>query len=102
MTLLLALLLAVDAILHGAIIARFGVKGNAPPLVFGIIYAALTVAVFLAVPYAVWAVLVATLVGLAGLTVAFKSIPHEKTIERIIWVLNVAIILVAGVLLFAN
>ena len=102
MTALLAFLLAVDAILHGVIIARFGVKGNEPPFVFGLVYAALAVAVFLAVPYALWAALVVTLVGLVGLTLAYKSIPHEKTVERVIWVLNVVIILVACVVLFAQ
>ena len=99
---LLAVLLAVNAILHGVIIARFGVKGNEPPLVFGLAYAALTIAVFLAVPYAVWAVLIVTLVGLVGLTVAFKSITHEKSVERIIWVLNAVVICAACVILFAG
>ena len=99
---LLAVLLAVNAILHGVIIARFGVKGNEPPLVFGLAYAALTMAVFLAVPYAVWAVLIVTLVGLVGLTVAFKSITHEKSVERIIWVLNAVVICAACVILFAG
>ena len=96
---LLAVLLAVNAILHGVIIARFGVKGNEPPLVFGLAYAALTIAVFLAVPYAVWAVLIVTLVGL---TVAFKGITHEKSVERIIWVLNAVVICAACVILFAG
>ena len=99
---LLAVLLAVNAILHGVIIARFGVKGNEPPLVFGLAYVALTIAVFLAVPYAVWAVLIVTLVGLVGLTVAFKGITHEKSVERIIWVLNAVVICAACVILFAG
>ncbi|MBA3909573.1 MAG: hypothetical protein C0524_06720 [Rhodobacter sp.] len=102
MTTLLAILLAVDAILHGVIIARFGVKGNEPPLVFGLAYAALTVAIFLGIPYALWAVLFVTLVGLVGLTVAYKNISHEKTVERVIWVLNVVIILFASFILFAR
>lgn len=102
MTSLLAALLAVDAILHGVIIARFGVKGNEPPLAFGIVYAALTIAVFLGVPYALWAVLVAALVGLVGLTVAYKSIPHEKSVERAIWVLNAVIILIVCFVLFVQ
>jgi len=100
MMLLLAAMLAVDAVLHGLIIARFGVKGNEPPLVFGIVDAALAIAVFFAVPYALWATLILVLVGIAGLTVAFRSIPHDKTIERVIWALNAAIILFAGYLLF--
>jgi hypothetical protein len=102
MMLLLAAMLAVAAILHGIIIARFGVKGNEPPLVFGIVYAALAVAVFLAMPYAVWAMLILTLVGIAGLTAAFKRIAHEKSIERVIWVLDAAVIAVAAYLIFAQ
>jgi hypothetical protein len=100
--LLLVLMLAVDAILHAVIIGRFGVKGSEPPLVFGIAYAALAIAVFLSVPYALWATLILTLVGITGLTLAFKSIAHEKSIERVIWGLNVAIIVFVGYLLFAR
>ena len=102
MILLLAAMLAIGAILHGMIIARFGVKGNEPPFVFGIIYAALTVAVLVSVPYALWATFVLTLVGITGLTVGFKRIAHDTTIERVIWVLDAAIILFAGWLLFVR
>lgn len=100
MMLLLAAMLAVNAILHGLIVARFGVKGNEPPLIFGVVDAALAIAVIIAVPYALWATLILSLVGIAGLTVAFKSIPHDKTIERVIWVLDAAIILFVAYLLF--
>jgi hypothetical protein len=101
--LLLAILLAVNAILHGAIIARFGVKGNEPPLVFGIADLVLAIVIFLAVPYALWAALIVSLVGIAGLTLQFNRIPHDdKTIERIIWVLDAVIILLAAWLLFAG
>jgi len=102
MMLILAAMLAVDAILHGVIVARFGVKGNEPPLIFGVADAALAIAVFLAVPYALWATLILSLVGIAGLTVAFKRIPHDKTIERVIWALDAAIILFVGYLLFTH
>jgi hypothetical protein len=34
----LGLLLLGNAILHGVIIGRFGMKGNEPPAVFGILY----------------------------------------------------------------
>lgn len=73
-----------------------------PPLVFGIVYAALAVAVFLAVPYALWATLILTLAGIAGLTAAFQRIAHEKSIERVIWVLDVAVIVVAAYLISAQ
>lgn len=101
-TLLLAAMLAAGAILHGVIIVRFGVKGNEPPLIFGVIYAALAIVVFFAVPYALWATLLLTVVGIVALTVAFKTIPHDKTIERVIWGLDAAIILFAGYLLFVR
>ncbi len=54
----LAAALALNAALHGALVARFGVKGNEPFLAYTFIYAALAVIVALAVPYALWAVLV--------------------------------------------
>lgn len=95
-------MLAVNAILHGAIVARFGVKGNEPPLAFGAAYAALALAVLFAVPYALWAALILPLVGIAGLAVAYNRIPHEKTIERVILALNGAIILFVGNLLFTT
>ena len=100
MTAFVAALLALNVILHGAIVARHSVKGNEPPLVFGIAYAALAIAVFLAVPYAIWATLIVSVVGTVGLLVAFRSIAHEKTIEQVIIVLNVAIILLVAYLLF--
>jgi hypothetical protein len=103
MMLLLAVLLALNAILHGAIIARFGVKGNEPPLVFGIADLVLAIIVFLAVPYALWAALIVSLVGIAGLTLQFNRIPHDdKTIERVIWALDAVIILLVVYLLFVR
>lgn len=62
----------------------------------------MTIAVLLAVPYALWATLILALVGIAGLTVAFRRIAHDKTIERMIWALNAAIILFVGYLLFTH
>ena len=100
MTSILAVLLAVNAILHGMIIARFGVKGNEPPLAFGIAYASLAVAVFLATPYALWATIIVSVVGVAGLTAAYAKIPHEKSVERFCWALGAIIIMLTGYLLF--
>lgn len=100
MTSILAALLAVNAVLHGMIIARFGVKGNEPPLVFGVAYAALAVAVFLAIPYALWAALIVSVVGVVGLTAAYAKIPHEKSVERLCWMLGATIIVVTAYLLF--
>ncbi len=100
MTSILAALLAVNAVLHGMIIARFGVKGNEPPLAFGIAYAALAIAVFLAIPYALWATLIVSVVGVAGLTAAYAKIPHEKSVERFCWALGAIIIMLSAYLLF--
>jgi len=93
-------MLAADAILHGVIVARFGVKGNEPPIVFGLIYAALTVAVGLGLHFALWVTLAVALVGNVALAVAFRSIQHETTFERVILVLNAAIVLFVVYLLF--
>jgi len=100
MTSILAALLAVNAALHGTIIARFGVKGNEPPFAFGIAYAALAVAVFLAIPYALWATLIVSVVGVAGLTAAYAKIPHEKSVERLCWILGATIVVMTAYVLF--
>jgi len=99
---LLVLLLVLDAVLHAAILFRFGVKGNEPPLAFTFIDAALAILVFFAVPYALWATLVLSVAGLIGLTLAFGRLAHEKTLERVIWVLDVIVVLTAIYLLFAK
>ena len=99
---ILASLLAVNAVLHGMIIARFGVKGNEPPLAFGIAYAALAVGVFLAIPYALWATLIVSVVGVAGLTAAYAKIPHEKSVERLCWALGAIVIALTAYLLFLH
>jgi hypothetical protein len=53
------------------------------------------------VPYALWAALIVSLVGIAGLTLQFNRIPHDdKTIERVIWALDAIIILLVVYLLF--
>ena len=96
---LLALLLAVDALLHAIVIFRFGTKDNMPFLVFLIIDAMLAVLVFLAVPYSVWATLVLSAIGLVGLTVTFNKPQREKTLDRIIWVVDVGVVLCAIYLL---
>ena len=47
---LLALLLAIDAVLHAVVVFRFGTKENMPFLVVLVIDAALAALVYLAVP----------------------------------------------------
>ena len=100
---LLALLLALDALLHAFVILRHGTadKANMPFLVFAFVDAALAIAVFLAVPYAVWATLVLSVIGLAGLTMTFnKPLREDKTLDKAIWVIDAVIVLCALWLLF--
>lgn len=99
MTVLLALLV-LNAVLHAVLIARFGTAGNQPFLVFAIVYAVLAVITWLAVPYALWAVLVLAVIGLVGLTVTFNKPIRDKTLDRIIWVADVAVVLWTLYLLF--
>ncbi|CAN5357408.1 hypothetical protein BH10PSE9_BH10PSE9_10270 [soil metagenome] len=101
---LLALLLALDAALHGFLIYRFGVsdRANIPFLVFAFVDAALAIAVFFVVPHALWATLVLSAVGLVGLTVTFNKPNREKSLDRIIWVVDLAIVLFAAYLLFVR
>ena len=97
---LLALLLLLDAALHAFLVMRFGTRDNVPFLVFAVIDLALAVVVFLAVPYAVWAALVLTVIGIAGLTATFGKPQRDKTLDRAIWVVDLAIIALAVYLLF--
>jgi hypothetical protein len=99
---LLAALLALDAILHAVLIAHFGTNQNVPFLVYVFIDAALAVIVFFAVPYALWATLVLSAFGLIGLTVTFNKPEREKTLDRIIWVVDAVIVLYTIYLLFAG
>jgi hypothetical protein len=98
---LLAILLLVDAALHAVVIFRYGTADNNMPfLVFAVIDLALAILVFLAVPYAVWAALILTAIGIVGLTVTFNKPQRDKTLDRIIWAIDAAIIISAVYLLF--
>jgi hypothetical protein len=98
---LLALLLAVNAVLHAAVVIRFGARDNAPYVLFALIYAALAIAVYLLVPYVLWAVLVLSLLGLLGLTLTLGKLQRDKTIEKVIWILDIGIIAYTASLLSA-
>jgi hypothetical protein len=101
MTILL-LLLAINAVVHGLVVARFGVRNhNQPFLVFALVDAALAIAVALAVPKVLWAVLLLSILGIVGLTVTFNKPPRAKTLDKLIWLLDAATILAAAFLLFA-
>src|SRR5207249_3334117 len=99
---LLVVLLALDAALHAFLIFRFGTDQNVPFLVFAFIDAALAIAVLLVVPYALWATLALSAFGLVGLTVTFSKPQREKNLDRVIWVVDAAIVLYALYLLFAK
>jgi hypothetical protein len=93
--------LAVNAILHAAVIARYGVRGNNLPFLLGALaYAALALAVYLSVPYSLWGVLVFSVVGITGLTITFDKPVRDKTFDRLIWLLDAVTILLVGYLLF--
>ena len=81
----LGLLAALSAILHGALVYRFGIKGNEPFAAFTVVYFLLALALFFAVPYALWATLVLAVIGLVGFTLTFNKVPRDKTFERVIW-----------------
>lgn len=102
MVMFLALLLAVNAAVHALVIYRFGTsdRANMPFLIFAVVDAALAIAVFVAMPYALWLTLVLSLIGIVGLTVTFNTPHRDKTLDRVIWVLDAVIVLVTAYLLF--
>jgi hypothetical protein len=99
---LLASLLAIDAALHALLVYRFGIKENMDFLVYVFIYAALAVAVLLDLPYALWLALVLSVIGFVGLTVRFNQPQRDKTIDKGIWVADLAAIVCAIYLLFVR
>jgi hypothetical protein len=100
--LLLLTFLITNAIVHGIVVARFGVANNNQPfLTFAIVYAALAISVYFALPYALWAVLLLAVVGLLGLSITFNKPIRDKTLDKIIWLLDATVVLYAAYLLFA-
>jgi hypothetical protein len=98
---LLLILLTTNAIVHGIVVARFGVRNNNQPfLIFAIVYAALAIAVYLSLPYALWAVLLLAGIGILGLTITFNKPVRDKTLDKIIWLLDAIVVLYAAYLLF--
>jgi hypothetical protein len=98
---LLALLLVANAVLHAMVVIRFGARQNLPYLLYVFIYGGLAVAVFLAVPYVLWAVLGLGLLGLLGLTLTIGKLARDKTLDRVIWLLDIGTIAYAASLLYA-
>jgi hypothetical protein len=88
--------------MHGIVIARFGFRNNNQPFfVFALVYAALAVAVYLSVAYVLWFVLILSTIGIVGLSVTFNKPARDKTLDKVIWVLDATTILCAGYRLFA-
>ena len=101
MTMLIGFLV-LNTILHGAVIVRFGVRGNNQPFLMGALaYAALAVAVSLSAPYVLWAVLVFSIIGIVGLTLTFNKPVRDKTFDKLIWMLDAVTILFTVYLMFA-
>ena len=99
---LLLTLLTTNAIVHGIVVARFGVRNNNQPfLLFAIVYAALAIVVYLSVPYALWTVLILAVIGILGLSITFNKPVRDKTLDKIIWLLDATVILYTAYLLFA-
>jgi len=99
---LLLTFLVTNAIVHGIVVARFGGGNNNQPfLIFAIVYAVLAIAVYLSVPYALWAVLLLAVIGILGLSITFNKPVRDKTLDKVIWLLDAATILYAAYLLFA-
>ncbi len=98
----IALLLAIDALLHFVVVARYGTAENKPVLIFGFIYSALAAAVWFSVSYAVVATLVFTSIGFLGLSLTFRSIDRNRSLDSLIWVVDAAVlVLTLSVLLGA-
>lgn len=98
---LLLIFLITNAILHGIVVARFGAGNNNQPfLIFAIVYAALAIAVYLSVPYALWAVLILAAIGILGLSITFNKPVRDKTLDKIIWLLDATVVLYTAYLLF--
>lgn len=99
---LLVALLATNAIMNGVISARFGFQNhNQPYFVFTLVYTVLFFLALLDIPYNLWAVFILAIIGIVGLTVTFNKPVRDKTLDKAIWILDAAIILCAGYLLFA-
>ena len=100
--LLLGALLALDSVLHAFVIVGYGLKdkANVPFLIFMFVDALLAIFVFLQLPYALWATLLLSGLGLVGLTVTFSKPQREKTIDKAIWVVDLIVVVGAAYILF--
>lgn len=94
-------LLVANAIAHGIVVARCGMHSkNLPFFVLMLVYGVLALVVYLAVPHALWAVLLLATISIVGLTVTFNKRIRDKTPDKVIWLLGATTVLYAGYLLF--
>ena len=94
-------LYAASSVMHFALVARYGIAGNIGTLVFAFIYGALALAVAMAVPHALWAGLVLTLVGITGLSLNFLGIAKTVPTGVVFWAVDAVVIALTLYLLFA-
>ena len=98
---ILALILLIDAALHALVIYRYGTgDNNMPFLIFAVVDLVLAIAVFLVWPYALWATLILSVIGIVGLTLTFNKPQRDRTLDKIIWAVGAVIVLGAIYLLF--
>jgi hypothetical protein len=64
------------------------------------VYAALAIAVYLSAPYALWTVLILAVIGILGLSITFNKPVRDKTLDKIIWLLDASVILYTAYMLF--
>ncbi len=95
----LALVLAINAAIHAFLVSRFGEEPHFPFSLFGVINAALAVALFFGVPYAVWATLFVSAIALVWLTARFNKPDRDTHLDREIWITNLGLVLFSGYLL---
>ena len=95
----LALAPAINAWVHGLLVSRFGDQPYAPFLVFAYVDAALAVALFFHVPYALWATLILCAFEFVRVAVTFNQAERDKYLDREILTTDGLVVLGAANLL---
>ncbi len=92
--------LFLNAVLHGLLVMRHGAAANKPFVLFTVVYAALGAMVLAGIPYALWITLALSVIGFVGLSVTFNQPDREKSLDKMIWVADLAVVLLTLYLLF--
>ena len=96
-----AALLGMNAVIHAVIVIRYGPRDHNEPFVLAtIVDAALAIAVLVWGTPALWATLGWMVFSLVGLTVTFNKPQRDKTLDKVIWGLNVVTAAVTAYFLF--